>query len=155
VTSVSVVSANGFGGSVATATSTPAITITTNVTGLLKGDGTAVSAAVAGTDYESPLTFSSPLSRSVHTISIADAAADGTTKGAATFTAADFNTSSGLVSLDYTNGQAASGSTKGFLTSADWTPFASFKRHFTPLPPSKQPAERNAGATTNLLSAPD
>lgn len=123
VTSVSVVSANGFGGSVATATSTPAITITTNVTGLLKGDGTAVSAAVAGTDYESPLTFSSPLSRSVHTISIADAAADGTTKGAATFTAADFNTSSGLVSLDYTNGQAASGSTKGFLTSADWTTF--------------------------------
>jgi hypothetical protein len=123
VTSVSVASANGFGGSVATATTTPAITITTNVIGLLKGNGTAVSAAVAGTDYESPLTFSSPLSRSVHTISIADAAADGTTKGAATFTAADFNTSSGLVSLDYTNGQAASGSTKGFLTSADWTTF--------------------------------
>lgn len=51
VTSVSVVSANGFGGSVANATTTPAITLTTSVTGLLKGNGTGVSAAVSGTDY--------------------------------------------------------------------------------------------------------
>ncbi len=57
------------------------------------------------------------------TITIADAAADGSTKGAATFTAADFNTTSGVVSIDYTNGQAASGSAKGFLTSTDWTTF--------------------------------
>ena len=54
VTSVSVVTANGFAGTVATASTTPAITISTNVTGLLKGDGTAVSAAVAGTDYLAP-----------------------------------------------------------------------------------------------------
>lgn len=45
VTSVSVVSANGFAGTVATATSTPAITLTTTITGYLKGDGTAISAA--------------------------------------------------------------------------------------------------------------
>lgn len=45
VTSVSVVSANGFAGSVATATSTPAITISTTVTGILSGNGTAISAA--------------------------------------------------------------------------------------------------------------
>lgn len=51
VTSVSVASANGFAGGVATATTTPAITISTSVTGLLKGNGTAVSAAAAGTDY--------------------------------------------------------------------------------------------------------
>jgi len=51
VTSVSVVSANGFGGSVANSTTTPAITLTTSVTGLLKGNGTGVSAAVSGTDY--------------------------------------------------------------------------------------------------------
>jgi hypothetical protein len=51
VTSVSVASANGFAGTVATATTTPAITLTTSVTGLLKGNGTAISAAVAGTDY--------------------------------------------------------------------------------------------------------
>lgn len=54
VTSVSVVSANGFAGSVANATSTPAITLTTTITGLLKGNGTAISAAAAGTDYLAP-----------------------------------------------------------------------------------------------------
>jgi hypothetical protein len=54
VTSVSVVSSNGFAGTVATATSTPAITLTTTVTGLLKGNGTSISAASAGTDYLAP-----------------------------------------------------------------------------------------------------
>lgn len=52
VTSVSVASANGFAGTVATATTTPAITISTSITGLLKGNGTAISAAVANTDYQ-------------------------------------------------------------------------------------------------------
>ena len=54
VTSVSVVSANGFAGTVATPTSTPAITLTTSVTGVLKGNGTAISAAVVNTDYFAP-----------------------------------------------------------------------------------------------------
>ena len=54
VTSVSVVSANGLAGTVATATSTPAITLSTSITGLLKGNGTAISAATAGTDYLTP-----------------------------------------------------------------------------------------------------
>lgn len=54
VTSVSVVSANGLAGTVATATSTPAITLSTTVTGLLKGNGTAISSATANTDYLSP-----------------------------------------------------------------------------------------------------
>tara|TARA_R110002126_G_scaffold10949_3_gene50152 strand:- start:3847 stop:6774 length:2928 start_codon:yes stop_codon:yes gene_type:complete len=54
VTSASVVSANGFAGTVATATSTPAITLSTSITGVLKGNGTAISAAVAGTDYVTP-----------------------------------------------------------------------------------------------------
>lgn len=51
VTSVSVVTANGFAGTVATATTTPAITISTTITGILKGNGTTISAATAGTDY--------------------------------------------------------------------------------------------------------
>jgi hypothetical protein len=54
VTSVSVATANGFAGTVATTTTTPAITLKTTVTGLLKGNGTGVSAAVAGTDYLAP-----------------------------------------------------------------------------------------------------
>lgn len=54
VTSVSVVSANGFAGTVANASTTPAITISTTISGILKGNGTAISAASAGTDYVAP-----------------------------------------------------------------------------------------------------
>jgi len=50
VTSISVVSANGFAGTV-TSGATPAITLRTTITGILKGNGTAISAAVSGTDY--------------------------------------------------------------------------------------------------------
>lgn len=66
---------------------------------------------------ESGATFNIPAA------SLPSAAADGISKGVATFTAADFNAASGVISIDYTNGQAASGSTKGFLTSTDWTTF--------------------------------
>jgi hypothetical protein len=57
VTTVSVVSANGLAGTVATATTTPAITLSTSITGVLKGNGTAISAATAGTDYQAPITL--------------------------------------------------------------------------------------------------
>lgn len=50
VTAVSVASANGFAGS-STGGATPALTISTSITGVLKGNGTAISAATAGTDY--------------------------------------------------------------------------------------------------------
>lgn len=54
VTSTSVVSANGFAGTVANSTTTPAITLSTSITGLLKGNGTAISSASSGTDYVVP-----------------------------------------------------------------------------------------------------
>ena len=54
VTGVSVVTANGFAGTVANPSTLPAITLSTTVSGLLKGDGTAISAATAGTDYVAP-----------------------------------------------------------------------------------------------------
>jgi hypothetical protein len=59
VTSVGVASANGFNGTVANATTTPVITILTTITGLLKGNGTAVSAAsnTAGADYVNSTNF--------------------------------------------------------------------------------------------------
>lgn len=57
VTNVSVVTANGFAGTVANAGTTPAITLTTSVTGVLKGNGTSMSAAVAGTDFMAPSDF--------------------------------------------------------------------------------------------------
>ncbi len=57
VTTVSVASANGFTGTVATASSTPAVTIGTSLSGILKGNGTALSVATAGTDYQAPITL--------------------------------------------------------------------------------------------------
>lgn len=54
VTSVAVESANGLAGTVADSTTTPQITLSTTVSGLLKGNGTAISAATAGTDYLTP-----------------------------------------------------------------------------------------------------
>lgn len=54
VTNTSVVSANGFTGTVANSTTAPAITLWTSVTGLLKWNGTAISQASQGTDYYAP-----------------------------------------------------------------------------------------------------
>jgi len=60
------------------------------------------------------------------TISIDDARANGTGKGAATFNASDFNDDgAGLISLDYTNAQFATSSQNGFLKSSDWSAFDS------------------------------
>jgi len=54
VTTVSVVSANWLAGTVANATTTPAITLSTSITWVLKWNWTAISAASAGTDYVVP-----------------------------------------------------------------------------------------------------
>jgi len=55
VTAVSVASTNGFAGS-SSGGATPALTLSTSITGVLKGNGTAISAATAGTDYVAPAT---------------------------------------------------------------------------------------------------
>ncbi len=47
------------------------LTIFGSITGLLKGSSGTISAASAGTDYENPLTFSSPLSRATNAVSLA------------------------------------------------------------------------------------
>lgn len=57
VTTVSVVSTNGFAGSVSNSTTTPAITLSTTITGILKGNATAISAATNGTDYVNNANF--------------------------------------------------------------------------------------------------
>lgn len=61
VTLVSFTNANGITGTITNPSSTPNITLGTSVTGLLKGNGTAISAAVAGTDYAVPTSGSSIL----------------------------------------------------------------------------------------------
>jgi hypothetical protein len=55
--------------------------------------------------------------------SVPDAVADGSTKGIASFNASDFNSTSGNISIDYTNAPSSSASVKGFLTSTDWSAF--------------------------------
>lgn len=54
ITAVSVATANGFGGTSNGNATTPTITLTTPLSGLLKGNGTAMVAAVGGTDYLRP-----------------------------------------------------------------------------------------------------
>ena len=96
-------------------------------TGVKFNDGT-IQTTAAGSGTVTSVTGTLPIASSggaTPAISIANAAADGVTKGAAAFTASDFDATSGVISIDYTNGQAASGSTKGFLTSTDWTTFNS------------------------------
>jgi len=51
VTNVSVTSANGFTGTVANSSTNPAITLTTSITGLLKGSSGALVQATSGSDY--------------------------------------------------------------------------------------------------------
>lgn len=81
------------------------------------GTGTVTNIATANGVTGGPITTTG-------TIQGINAQADGSTKGVSAFTAADFNDDgSGLISIDYTNGQAATGAQKGFLTSADWTTF--------------------------------
>jgi len=98
----------------------------------LSGDATIINTGALTLANKRTVTVTAPLSSTqtmtvigtaAPTLSIADAAADGSTKGAATYTAADFNATSGVVSLDYTNGQKATGSVPGFLSSTDWTTF--------------------------------
>jgi len=96
VSSVSVVTANGFAGTVATATTTPAITLSTTITGILKGNGTAISAAIADTDYQVPITLTTT-----------------GTSGAATFTADTLNIPQYQASGSYITALTGDGTASG------------------------------------------
>ena len=145
VTSVSVVSANGLAGTVATATTTPAITLSTTVTGLLKGNGTAISAATSGTDYAPATSGTSILygngsggfsnvtigtgvafaggtlsaTGSGGTVTSVAALTLGTTGTDLTSTVAN-GTTTPVITL---NVPTASASNRGALSAADWTTF--------------------------------
>ena len=109
---------------------------------------------VATNTYSGTNGLTTSFSNNTLTVTGVNAAADGSTKGVATFTAADFDATSGLISIDYTNGQAASPSNKGFLTSADWTHFnnkisSSSLAQIFPFTPTT-----NFGAAANSTSTP-
>lgn len=70
----------------------------------------------AGTNFEFK-TVNSPLTVGTGSVGIQNAAADGSTKGAASFAAADFNASSGNITIDYSNlSGTAPGLTSGTST---------------------------------------
>jgi len=134
VTSVSVVSANGLAGTVATATTTPAITLSTTITGLLKGNGTAISAATSGTDYAPATSGTSILygngsgGFSNVTIGTGVAFAGGTLS--ATGSGGTVTSVTGTAPVVSSGGTtpaismaAATTSVNGYLTSTDWNTF--------------------------------
>jgi hypothetical protein len=147
VTSVSVVSANGLAGTVATATTTPAITLSTTITGLLKGNGTAISAATSGTDYApatsgtsilygngaggfSNVTIGTGVAFSGGTLSATGSGGTVTSVAALTLgtTGTDLSstvatgTTTPVITLQV---PTASASNRGALSAADWTTFNS------------------------------
>ena len=126
VTAVSVVSANGFAGT-SSGGATPALTLTTSITGLLYGNGTALAAA----------TISAPLAYSAGTLSITQAG----TASNGYLSSTDWNTfnnkgSGTVTSVTGTAPVVSSGGTtpaismaaattsvNGYLTSTDWNTF--------------------------------
>jgi hypothetical protein len=111
VTTVSVASANGFKGTVSNATTTPAISVGTSVTGVLKGNGTAVSAATAGTDYQAPITLTTTGSSGAATF-------DGTTLNVPVYGGAGAGTVTSVGGTGTVNGITLTGTvtTAGSLT---------------------------------------
>lgn len=103
VTSVSVASANGFAGTVATPSTTPAITISASVTGIIYGNGTSLSAATISTGLTlSSSTLTSNLSVGV---SGGQSAIGGTAVGdALTLKGTTANGTSTVASLVFTAG---------------------------------------------------
>ena len=147
VTSVSVVSANGLAGTVATATTTPAITLSTTITGLLKGNGTAISAASSGTDYApatsgtsilygngaggfSNVTIGTGVSFVGGTLSATGSGGTVTSVAALTLGTTGTDLSSTVANSTTTpvitlNVPTASAANRGALSAADWTTFNS------------------------------
>lgn len=121
VTSVSVVTANGFAGTVANATTTPAITLSTTITGLVKGNGTAISAASAGTDYTN-LAFKT-WSVSGQSDVVADSAEDTMTFVAGTNMTITTNASTDTITF---NAAGGSGSPGGADTNIQFNDSSSF-----------------------------
>ena len=144
VTAVSVVSANGLAGS-SSGGATPALTLSTTITGLLKGNGTAISAATSGTDYApatsgtsilygngsggfSNVTIGTGVAFTAGTLSATGSGGTVTSVAALTLgtTGTDLSstvangTTTPVITLQV---PTASASNRGALSAADWTTF--------------------------------
>ena len=134
VTDVSVITANGLAGSVANSATTPAITLSTTITGLLKGNGTAISAASSGTDYAPPTSGTSILygngSGGFSNVTIGTGVSFAAGTLSATGSGGTVTSVTGVAPVASSGGTtpaismaAATTSVSGYLTSTDWTTF--------------------------------
>lgn len=126
VTSVSVVSANGFAGSVASPSSAPAITLSTTITGILQGNGTAISAATTGNLTSTPTTNlvvtggTGAVLGSGALLTLTGASLVEATSAVLTITGATNAVLGTGVSIQV---KQASTSVSGYLSSTDWNTF--------------------------------
>lgn len=133
VTAVSVATANGLAGT-SSGGATPALTLSTTITGVLKGNGTAISAATSGTDYAPATSGTSILygngsgGFSNVTIGTGVAFAGGTLS--ATGSGGTVTSVTGTAPVVSSGGAtpaismaAATASVNGYLTSTDWSTF--------------------------------
>ena len=146
LTAVSVVSTNGFAGTSSGGT-TPALTLSTTIPGLLKGNGTAISAATSGTDYApatsgtsilygngaggfSNVTIGTGVSFAGGTLSATGSGGTVTSVAALTLGTTGTDLSSTVANGTTTpvitlNVPTASAANRGALSAADWTTFNS------------------------------
>lgn len=136
VTTISVATANGFAGSVANPTTTPVITLSTTVTGILQGNGTAISAAtttgsgavvlatgptlvspvintgISGSAISDDTTFASPSSTTVPTTNAVKTFVDNQLSGLKWKAAVRVaTTTNGTLATAFANGQTVDGVT--------------------------------------------
>lgn len=121
VTSISVTSANGLAGT-SSGGSTPALTLSTTITGLLKGNGTAISAATSGTDYVIPSgSITGTASNVTGTVAIANGGTGQTTKTPAFNALSPIAAKADLITSNGTNNVALPVGTDAFVLTADST----------------------------------
>jgi hypothetical protein len=127
-------SANGFAGTVVNGTSNATVTMKTTITGLLKGNGTAISAAVSGTDYAPATSGTSILygngagGFSNVTIGLGVSFVGGTLS--ATGSGGTITSVTGTAPISSSGGTTpnisitqSSATTNGYLSSTDWNTF--------------------------------
>jgi len=127
--SVSTISATGFYGSGSNLTGIIQSTATGTYPHSITGNaGTVTNGVYTSGSYANPAWITSLATAKIDLSTVTTAlagkeTADATIVKEADLTANDFNVAAGVVSLDYTNGQAAGSGAKGFLTSTDWSTF--------------------------------
>ena len=144
VTAVSVATANGLAGT-SSGGATPALTLSTTITGVLKGNGTAISAATSGTDYApatsgtsilygngsggfSNVTIGTGVAFAGGTLSATGSGGTVTSVAALTLGTTGTDLSSTVATSTTTpvitlNVPTASATNRGALSAADWTTF--------------------------------